>query len=141
MSTHPLFANALRAFAGVAPDAKFHANTPPAAPVDATRAHIQKLEARVAELERQLRFKQEAIAQFAARYEELCPHDMEAELPDGSVVTAPEQVVHDTMIWLRDKYCLEFGARIDDQTLLHFEVEKAEARLERAMNAREDRQS
>lgn len=141
MSTHPLFADTLRAFAGVAPEAKFHAGTTPAAPVDAARTHIQKLEARIAELERQLRFKQEAIAQFAAKYEELCPHDTEAELPDGSFVMAPEQVVHDALIWLRDKYCLEFGARIDEQTLLHFEIEKAEARLERAMNAGEDRQS
>lgn len=122
---HPIMTAALAPFAGQP------------APADATRAHIQNMEARIAELERKLTFSHEAIAQFAAKYEELCPHNTEAELPDGSAVTAPEQVVHDAMIWLRDKYCLEFGARIDDQTLLFFEVEKAEARL----YAAEDRQS
>lgn len=137
MSTHPLFADTLRAFAGVAPEAKFHATAVPAAPVDAARSHIRDLETRNAELERKLQFAHEAVAQFAAKYEELCPHDTEAELPDGSVVTAPEHVVHDALLWLRDKYCLEYGARVDEQTLLFFELEKAQARIQAA----EDRQS
>lgn len=119
---HPIIRQALQPFA------------PPA---DVTRSHIQTLEARVAELERQLRFKTEALAQFVAKYEELCPRTTEAELPDGSVVTAPEQVVHDAMLWLRGKHDLEFCDRIDEQTLVHFEVEKAEQRLQAA----EDRQS
>lgn len=117
---HPIMTAALAPFAGQP------------APTDAARTHIQRLEARIAELERKLAFSHEAVAQFAAKYEELCPHNTEAELPDGSVVTAPEHVVHDALIWLRDKYCLEFGARIDDQTLLFFEVEKAEARIQAA---------
>lgn len=99
------------------------------APVDAARVHIQALEARIAELERKLAFQHEATAQFAAQLEELCPHTTTAEMPDGSEVPAPAQVVYDALIWLREKHDLEFYARIDEQTLLHFEVEKAEARL------------
>ncbi|GGA00209.1 hypothetical protein [Dyella caseinilytica] len=117
MNVHPHFDDALRAFVGQP------------APVDAARTHIQQLEARIAELENKLRFQREATAQFLAKYEELVPSDTDAELPDGSVVTAPESVVHDALLWLRGKYDLEWAHRIDEQTLLHFEVEKAEARI------------
>lgn len=125
MSLHPVFADTL---------AQFGAQKPPA---DAAIARIRQLEAEKADLERQLQFKQEALAQFIARYEELVPRDTEAELPDGSWVIAPGQVAHDALMWLRTKHDLEWCTRIDEQTLLHFEVEKAEARIA----AWEDRQS
>lgn len=136
-NVNPVFASTLRAFAGVAPDAKLHSQTPPAPPADAAVARIRQLETENTELKRQLRFKQEAIAQFAAQLEELCPHTTTAEMPDGSEVPAPAEVVRAALVWLREKHDLEFYARIDEQTLLHFEVEKAEARIA----AWEDRQS
>ena len=117
MSANPHFDGILRTFGGQP------------APVDATRAHIQALEARIADLERKLAFQHEATAQFLAKYEEICPSDTTAEMPDGSEVPAPTQVVHDAMVWLREKYILEWCARIDEQSLIHFEVEKAEQRL------------
>jgi hypothetical protein len=117
MSANPHFDGILRTFGGQS------------APVDATRAHIQALEARIADLESKLAFQHEATAQFAAQLEELCPHNTTAEMPDGSEVSAPAEVVRHALVWLRDKHDLEFYDRIDEQTLIHFEVEKAEQRL------------
>ena len=136
-NVHPVFASMLRTIAGVAPDAKLHNQAEPTPPANAGIARIRQLEAENAELQRKLAFQKEATAQLAAQLEELCPHTTTAEMPDGSEVPAPAEVVSAARVWLRDTHDLEFYARIDEQTLLHFEVEKAEARIA----AREDRQS
>lgn len=113
-NVHPIMAAALAPFA---------------LPADAAVAHIRQLEAEKAELERKLAFQKEATAQLVAQLEELCPHDTEAELPDGSFVIAPNEVVRAALLWLRQKHDMEWCARIDEQMLLHFEVEKAEQRF------------
>lgn len=117
MSAHPAFGSVLSHFGGTAP------------PVDASIARIRELEALNAELARKLAFQHEATAQFVAKYEEVCPSNTTAELPNGDEVIAPAQVIHDAMIWLREKYILEWCARVDDQSLLHFAVDRAELRL------------
>ncbi|GLQ96437.1 hypothetical protein [Dyella mobilis] len=111
---HPIMSTAL---AGVAP------------PQDAAVSRIRQLEAQLLDLERRLSFQKEATAQLAAQLEELCPHSTTAEMPDGSEVPAPAEVVRSALVWLREKHDLEFYDRIDEQTLLHFEVEKAELRI------------
>ena len=117
MSAHPAFGSVLSHFGGKP------------APVDAARAHIQALEAEVADLKRKLAFQHEATAQFVAKYEEVCPSDTTAELPSGDEVIAPPDVIHQATIWLREKYILEWCARVDEQSMLHFAVDRAELRL------------
>jgi len=89
---------------------------------EAALFHIRELEMRVAELERQLKDKDHAIASLAARLEDAAPSDYELDLveiyggqPESRYVMAPESVVVEATKQLRNRHALEFADFLESE--------------------------
>lgn len=97
---------------------------------DAAIFHIRELGMRIAELEKQLKDKDHAIASLAARLEDAAPSDYELDLVEiyggrweSQYVMAPESVVVEATKQLRNRYAPEFAEILESE----YRLQMAEA--------------